>query len=83
MRLLVSEGLHSTFKVNADAFNITRKMIEDHEFLEECVENNLAFLKSIPNSIQYWNTRKKDLFAMIRQLGKPTMFLTISANEIR
>ncbi|XP_071576363.1 uncharacterized protein [Temnothorax nylanderi] len=83
LRLRVKEGLHSTFKVHAAAENITRRMIEDKTFIDECVEKNLAFLKSIPNSMQYWNTRKKDLFAMIRQIGKPTMFLTISANEIR
>lgn len=46
------------------------------------MESNSAFLKSIPNSVQYWQSRKKDLFAMIRQLGKPTVFLTMSANEI-
>jgi hypothetical protein len=27
--------------------------------------------------------RKRDLFAMIRQLGKPSVFLMLSANEIR
>jgi hypothetical protein len=58
-------------------------MLEDKKYMEECVEKNLAFLKSIPNSVQYWMDRKKDLFAMMRQLGKPTMFLTMSANEIR
>ena len=58
-------------------------MIEDKEFMEHCVDNNFAFLKSIPNSVQYWVSKKKDLFAMIRQLGKPTMFLTMSANELQ
>jgi hypothetical protein len=33
--------------------------------------------------MQYWAERKRDLFAMIRQLGKPTAFLTISANETK
>ena len=44
--------------------------------------SNLAFLRTIPNSAYYWSERKKDLFAMIRQYGKPTVFFTISANEI-
>lgn len=29
-----------------------------------------------------WSQRKRDLFAIIRQLGKPTFFLTMSATEI-
>lgn len=83
LRLRVCSGLHSTFRVHANVKNITREKLEDKSFIHECVENNLAFLKSIPNSMEYWNSRKKDLFAMIGQLGKPTMFLTMSANEIR
>ena len=82
MRLRVTEGLQNTFKCMGTA-NITRGMLADRNFLETCVERNLSFLKSIPNSVQYWQQRKQDVFAMIRQLGKPTMFLTLSANEIR
>jgi len=52
-------------------------------FIKEKIEKNLSFLKSIPNSVQYWAERKRDLFAMIRQLGKPTAFMTLSANEVR
>lgn len=82
MRLRVSDGLKNTFKCMGTA-NITRAQLKDREFLESCIERNLSFLKSIPNSVQYWQQRKRDVFAMIRQLGKPTMFLTLSANEIR
>jgi hypothetical protein len=56
-------------------------MIEDREYVERLVDTNLAFLKTIPSSVQYWAVRKKDPFAMIRQTGKPTAFLTMSANE--
>lgn len=82
LRLRVSEGLRCTFKCMATA-NITRAMLSDKEFLEKCIDRNLSFLKSIPNSVQYWQQRKRDLFAMIRQLGKPTMFLTLSASETK
>ena len=58
-------------------------MLLDGRILEEGISNDWAFMKSIPNSVQYWSCRKKDLFAMIRQLGKPTFFLTLSANKIR
>lgn len=83
MRLRIAQGLTQTFKVTGDTAEITRKMAEDKEFIEQCVEHNLAFLKSIPNSVNYWSDKKKELFAMIRQLGKPTMFLTLSASEPR
>lgn len=80
LRLRVSEGLQCTFRCMATA-NITRAMLNDREFLEQCIDRNLSFLKSIPNSVQYWQQRKRDLFAIMRQLGKPTMFLTLSASE--
>lgn len=81
LRLRVVDGIHNTFRCVRATENISRRMLEDREFLDQCVEKNLSFLKSIPNSAQYWLSRKKDLFAMMRQLGKPTLFLTISANE--
>jgi len=40
-------------------------------------------MKSIPNSAMYWGAKKKTLFVMIRQLGKPTIFLTMSTSEYR
>lgn len=83
LRQRVVDGIRQYFKSQVYSENITRRMLDDPKFLEECLENNFSFLKSLPNSVQYWSERKNELFAMIRQLGKPTMFLTISANEIR
>ncbi|XP_076461676.1 uncharacterized protein LOC143294132 [Babylonia areolata] len=40
-------------------------------------------LKTLRSSPPYWQARQKDLFAMIRQLGKPTFFATFSAAETR
>ena len=82
-RYRVSQGLYTTFRHVGNASDITRRMWEDSEFLQRCISHNFAFLKSIPNSVQYWMYRKKELFAMIRQLGKPTFVLTMSANEVR
>lgn len=82
LRMRVVEGMFHTFKTSSTV-NVTRAMLNDKEFIRDCMEKNLSFLKSIPNSMQYWQDRKRDLFAMMRQLGKPTVFLTLSANEIR
>ncbi|GFX43996.1 ATP-dependent DNA helicase [Trichonephila clavipes] len=83
LRIRVVEGIYNMFRCVKQTESITRKMLEDRNFMDECIDKNFVFLKSIPNSIQYWMTRKKDLFAMLRQLGKPTVFFTISANEIK
>ncbi|KAK0158252.1 hypothetical protein PV328_009280 [Microctonus aethiopoides] len=82
MRLRVSESINIAFKNIGQGINITKEQILSSDYLNGCMESNLAFLKSIPNSVQYWQSRKKDLFAMIRQLGMPTVFLTMSANEL-
>ncbi|XP_070191701.1 uncharacterized protein [Littorina saxatilis] len=40
-------------------------------------------LKTLRSSPPYWQAKQKDLFAMIRQLGRPTFFATFSAAETR
>ncbi|GFY53143.1 ATP-dependent DNA helicase [Trichonephila inaurata madagascariensis] len=82
LRLRVRDSHTIGFKHVGKDTKITRKQIEDEDYINNCIETNLAFLKSIPNSMWYWADKKKNLFAMIRQLGKPTVFLTISSNEI-
>ena len=82
LRLRVRDGIQNMFRCLRSTQHITRDMIEDREFVERMIDTNQAFLKSIPNSAQYWASRKKVLFAMIRQLGRPTAFMTLSANEI-
>lgn len=83
LRLRMKSCISVSFKHSGYTLQITKEMIEDPNYLNKCFEHHLAFLKCIPNSAFYWADKKKDLFAMIRQLGKPTFFLTVSANEIR
>ncbi|GFS33663.1 ATP-dependent DNA helicase [Trichonephila inaurata madagascariensis] len=82
MRVRVRDSLTVAFKHVSKNANITRQQIESEEYINGCIENNLVFLRAIPNSTWYWSERKRDLFSMIRQLGKPTVFLTMSAYEI-
>ncbi|GBP34313.1 hypothetical protein EVAR_7364_1 [Eumeta japonica] len=81
MRLRVASSLTIAFKFVGNDTKVTKQTIKSEEYVNDCLETNLAFLKSIPNSVCYWSQRK-DLFAMIRQLERPTVFLTMSANEI-
>ncbi|CAH2098562.1 unnamed protein product [Euphydryas editha] len=83
LRLRMVDGIFNSFQNVSVTEKLTRSMLENTEFLKEYVIQNLAFMKTVPNSVQYWASRKRDLFAIIRQLGKPTAFLTISANEAR
>jgi hypothetical protein len=70
--LRVSEGLYATFRCVGETEQISKGLLEDKAYLESFIEKKLSFLKSIPNSVQYWQQRKQDVFAMIGQLGKPT-----------
>ncbi|RVE51059.1 hypothetical protein evm_004350 [Chilo suppressalis] len=81
MRLRVSQSIRIAFKHVGYDTKITKENVQSEEYINNCIESNLAFLRCIPNSAWYWSDRKKDLFAMIRQLGAPTAFMTVSANE--
>lgn len=57
--------------------------------ISETIDNLVAHdagyrvLSNIRSSPSYWETKKKELMALLRQLGKPTFFLTLTANEKR
>ena len=56
--------------------------IVENSYVEKMIETTQAFFKTILDSMQYWSSRRKDVFAMMRQLGKPTAFMTLSADKI-
>ncbi|KAL3188863.1 hypothetical protein MRX96_003022 [Rhipicephalus microplus] len=72
------------FRTNKTTGSITREQLESggKKFLEEVLDRDLAFLRGVPNTVQYWQDRRSELFAMIRQLGKPHAFLTMSTSEV-
>ncbi|XP_055856560.1 uncharacterized protein LOC129919626 isoform X2 [Episyrphus balteatus] len=65
-----------TNQVTAD--NILKK-----NFVDSLIQHDAGYriLNRIPSSPSYWELKKMQLMAMIRQLGKPTLFLTLSAAE--
>lgn len=82
LRYRVIDSLNIMFRANTTSVhNITRSDVENRQFIKETMERNESFMRHIPNSVQYWYSRKRDLFSMMRQLGKPTLFLTLSASE--
>ena len=45
-------------------------------------EHSFGFMKSIRGSTAYWKSAQMDLFSMIKNIGPPTWFITLSANDI-
>ena len=82
MRMKVRDGIQNMFRCLRGSEKITREMIEDVNYVKKLVETNQAFFKTIPNSMQFWASRKKNVFAMMRRSGRPTAFMTLSANEV-
>ena len=81
LRYRLALGLRHEFKGTVKELKIMRDQIESEGFVEKLTDRNLSFLRTMPNSVSYWMDRKRELYAMMRQLGKPTMFLTLSASE--
>ena len=82
-RFRVRDGIQNMCRCLRTTETITREQMKDRDFLQRLIETNQAFLKTIPNSCQYWSSRKNEVLAMIRQLGRPSAFLTLSSNETR
>lgn len=53
--------------------------------VDKLVKHNEGYqiLKTLRGSPAYWEAAKKDLFAMIKQLGIPTWFISLSAAETK
>ena len=48
-----------------------------------CEDKGLMFMKSIKGTPVYWKTFLYDVLAMVKQLGLPTFFLTLSCADLR
>ncbi|XP_078328660.1 uncharacterized protein LOC144623788 [Crassostrea virginica] len=63
----------------------TASDIKNPEHVNNLVRHNEGYFvfRQLRNSPAYLETRKKDVFAMIRQLGLPTWFMSLSAADTR
>ena len=70
--------LHSGSVLNA-------KSVQNKAILADMIQNDFAysFLKHVRGSPAYYQTLLYDILAMIRQLGIPTWFLTLSAADMQ
>ncbi|XP_062616288.1 uncharacterized protein LOC134278001 [Saccostrea cucullata] len=65
--------------------SITANEMKNPENVNNLVRHDEGFFvfRQLRNSPAYLETRKKDVFAMIRQLGLPTWFMSLSAADTR
>ena len=47
----------------------------------DLLENSYMFMKKIRGTVAYWKTTLFNLLAMIKNLGPPTLFMTLSSND--
>ncbi|XP_026475405.1 uncharacterized protein LOC113380264 [Ctenocephalides felis] len=68
-------------KGNEASFTVSD--VQNKNFLNSLIEfdDGYRLLKNLRSSPAFWQDKKKKLLAMIRQLGRPTLFLTLSAAE--
>lgn len=76
----ILSSINVMFRLKAGSLTASNAL--NSKNIEELITENLAYLKHIPNGPIYWQNQKKKVNAMIRQFGKPTFFLTMSAAEI-
>ena len=72
-------------KKRRDGRPITAGQLLSKEFIENLIQHDDGFrmLKGIRSSPAFWEAQKKKALGMIRQLGKPTLFITLSAAETK
>ena len=79
--IALRKGNHKT----EDGKNLNASMITKPDSLKQILKSDIGyrFLQPVRGTPPYWERTMKDLYAMIRQIGIPTFFLTFSAGETR
>ena len=70
---------------STDCQSLTVSDVLNDENIERMVEDDEAFkfLKTVRSTPAFWQQKQRELMSMIRQLGCPTFFLTLSAAETK
>lgn len=68
-----------------DTTNMSAGNFLDEAAIDKLVSHDAGYriLSNIRSSPAYWEQRKKEGMALLCQLGKPAIFLTLTANEKR
>ena len=80
-----NEKVHQALQVcmRKSTGNVTASNLRTPGFVDSLIrkDNGYAVFKNIRSSPAYWKDKMKKVLAMIRQLGKSTFFITLSAAE--
>ena len=81
----VNVMLRQTRGGSVDGKKITASLVRDVDRIKSFVRDDHAFrcLTTVRGSPAYWKRASLDLLAMIRQLGIPTWFMTLSAADLQ
>ena len=81
----ISLALRKGQAVTEDGKKVTASMLTQSDNLSNILKSDIGyrFLQPVRGTPPYWQRTLKDLYAMIRQLGIPTWFVTFSAAEMR
>ncbi|KAK3930898.1 ATP-dependent DNA helicase, partial [Frankliniella fusca] len=60
---------------------ITKEELLDKDFVAIFQKKGISMPCLMPNSAEFWRGKSHELFAMVRQLGRPHLFLTLSFAE--
>lgn len=73
------------FRKSAQGAGITAQQVLNKEFVNDLVtkDNAYRFMSTITGSPAYWEQQKKNVLAMIRQLGLYHLFITLTSAETK
>ncbi|CAF1444646.1 unnamed protein product, partial [Rotaria sordida] len=78
-----SDAISINLRKTKNTKNVTATQMLNRDYVNGSIHNDdgFTFLRCDRSSPAFWELKKKEVMAMIRQLGCPTLFLTLSAAE--
>lgn len=87
-RQLMTQKLTSAINISLRKSSVrghltAREALDQGNLVNQLTDNDYTrFMSSIRSAPEFWEAKKKQLFAMLRQLDNPTFFITLSPAEI-
>ncbi|XP_066288772.1 uncharacterized protein [Branchiostoma lanceolatum] len=85
IRSNISISLRKSSPITSDGRRIGAQMLSDREDVQAILKSDegYRFLQPVRGTPQFWEKTLNELYAMIRQIGIPTWFVTFSAADLR
>ena len=81
----VASSINTCLRKTVTADKLTVKDVKNLKLMNDLIrlDDCCRFLRQARSSPAFWESKKKHALSTIRQLGIPTIFLTLSASEIK